>query len=544
MSRLLVLLFFLCIAPAAFSQTQAPSPLGAWRGTLEYVRPDGAVTPIYFRLNLAEDGRRITGDASANQIGLEAEVRSVRASGSRIRFVFEFRGADARFDGRLSGDSLVGSVNGAQGRRVLHLERVDPSAGNETTSAWGGLYAFEDGSEVLLSPATWTFTAYDFQSRAVTAFMPRSREQFFAGAGYLEPAPATSALRLIGAPEDGRVELIWQGRTRVGRRSTDIVTEPVSIRNGDVTLAGLIIRPAASAGPTPGVVVVPGSGRQSRYGANALPHYRAVWLARHGVAALIFDKRGVGQSTGSYEDITTEQLASDVAAAADSLAARAGVDPARVGILVHSQSGIYAATTIQLAEHISFAAVLSTTVVNGEIQEIIRTEQQMRADGWPQTEINDAVAIQILKFYYANERIGWSAYVDAYHRVAQREWFEQVVGSTIDPDRHSWDFWRQGNAYEPAEHWRNIDIPVLMIWADRDTISPVERSVTAIEGAFTGPRARLLTVIRKPGLDHNLYESQTGGVLEENRVNRISDFMDDVLRWMRSIDMADAAANQ
>jgi pimeloyl-ACP methyl ester carboxylesterase len=132
---------------------------------------------------------------------------------------------------------------------------------------------------------------------------------------------------------------------------------------------------------------------------------------------------------------------------------------------------------------------------------------------------------------------GWDAYVDAYHRVSEREWFPEVVGSTIDPNRHSWDFWRQGNAYEPAEHWRNVSVPVLMIWGGRDTISPVEQSVAAIESAFEGARANLLTVIRKPGLDHNLYESQTGGVLEENRVNRASDHMDNVLTWMRSIGM-------
>jgi|CXWL01.1.fsa_nt_gi pimeloyl-ACP methyl ester carboxylesterase len=534
MKRLLALLFFFVLVPAAASQTPSISAVGAWRGTLDYARPDGVITPIYFRLTLAEAGES---SAMAPQIGFESEVRAVRVSANRVRFAFTFRNSEARFDGRLNGDQLVGAVIGAQGRRTLRLERADPDAGARVVPAWGGLYEFDDGSEVLLSPAAWTLTAYDLGSRAVTSFVPRRSDFFFAGPGYLEPAPANAWLQLSGEPGGGHVELNWQGRTRTGQRSSRVVTEAVTIQNGAVTLAGLIIRPANSTGVTPGVVVVPGSGRQSRYGANALPHYRAVWLARHGVAALIFDKRGVGESTGSYESATTEQLASDVAAAADFLAARSTVDADRVGILVHSQSGIYAATTIQMAEHISFAAVLSTTVVNGEVQEIIRTEQQMRADGWPQSEINDAVAIQILKFYYADERIGWDAYVDAYHRVSEREWFPEIVGSTIDPNRHSWDFWRQGNAYEPAEHWRNVGIPVLMIWGGRDTISPVEQSVAAIESAFEGSRANLLTVIRKPGLDHNLYESQTGGVLEENRVNRASDHMDNVLTWMRSIGM-------
>jgi pimeloyl-ACP methyl ester carboxylesterase len=189
---------------------------------------------------------------------------------------------------------------------------------------------------------------------------------------------------------------------------------------------------------------------------------------------------------------------------------------------------------------IAFAAALSTTLLNGELQEIIRTEQQMRADGWPQHEVDDAVGTQILKFYYANQRIGWDAYVAAYRRVAEREWFPQVIGSTIDRNRHSWDFWRDGNRYEPAEHWRTVGIPVLMIWGDRDTISPVERSIEAARAAFAESRSGLLTVVVKPGLDHNLYESATGGPLEENRVQRISDYMDDVYAWLKRIGVLDA----
>lgn len=537
MLRTLVLTLLLLLTPAA-AQTAPSAALGAWRGTLDYVRPDGAVTPVYLRLDITEEGGRLGGRAAANQIGLESDLSAVRAQGARVRFTFTFRGVAAVFDGRIEGQALNGRVDGAQGRRALRLERVDPSAGAAAAAAWADLYQFEDGSEVLLSAASWTLTAYDMDTRAVTSFMPRDGQNFFAGPGYLEPTPVEASLRLVGDPQTGHVELTWQGRSRIGRRSSAIVTTPVTIRNGDVTLAGVIIGPATTSRLTPGVVVVPGSGRQSRFGANALPHYRAVWLARHGVATLIFDKRGVGESTGSYEALTTEALASDVAAAADFLAQQPSVDRERVGILVHSQSGIYAPTTIELSSHISFAAVLSTTVVNGEVQEIIRTEQQMRADGWPQSEIDDAVATQILKFYYADERVGWDAYVAAFHRVSEREWFDAVVGSTIDRNRHSWDFWRSGNAYEPAEHWRNVEIPVLMIWGERDTISPVELSVSAIQGAFVGPRSRLLTVSRVPGVDHNLYESRTGGTLEENRVNRISPFMDQVFNWMVEIGMA------
>jgi hypothetical protein len=79
-----------------------------------------------------------------------------------------------------------------------------------------------------------------------------------------------------------------------------------------------------------------------------------------------------------------------------------------------------------------------------------------------------------------------------------------------------------------------------MIWGDRDTISPVERSIEAARGAFAGSRSGLLTVVVKPGLDHNLYESETGGPLEENRIQRISDYMDDVYAWLQRIGVLDS----
>ncbi|MEM8547305.1 MAG: alpha/beta hydrolase [Pseudomonadota bacterium] len=80
-----------------------------------------------------------------------------------------------------------------------------------------------------------------------------------------------------------------------------------------VTLAGTLVMPTDA--PTAAVIFVHGSGKQPRSlsVANA--------FARHGIAALVYDKRGVGESGGEFEGnqsasgTNLELLAADAAAA-------------------------------------------------------------------------------------------------------------------------------------------------------------------------------------------------------------------------------------
>src|SRR5690349_17939805 len=91
---------------------------------------------------------------------------------------------------------------------------------------------------------------------------------------------------------------------------------PRVFQNGDVNLAFTLDLPAG-VGPFPAVVMGHGSGKVTRD--------QLTWAARHltqlGFAVLRFDKRGVGESTGTFVFVGTKdspwvfpQLAGDVAA--------------------------------------------------------------------------------------------------------------------------------------------------------------------------------------------------------------------------------------
>jgi dienelactone hydrolase len=75
----------------------------------------------------------------------------------------------------------------------------------------------------------------------------------------------------------------------------------IRVRNGAVTLAGTLDLPAG-AGPFPVMVFVTGSGRTTRESDRP-----AVDIALpQGIAVFRYDKRGLGQSTGTFEEVSTE----------------------------------------------------------------------------------------------------------------------------------------------------------------------------------------------------------------------------------------------
>src|SRR5215211_3232663 len=117
---------------------------------------------------------------------------------------------------------------------------------------------------------------------------------------------------------------------------------PLRVANEGAALAATISYPSSGSPPFAGVVIVHGSGRMTR---DQLRGLRDPLLAA-GLAVLTYDKRGVGESTGEYDDVgvrTSPQrmplLGRDALACLLALKSARGIDPARVGFLGMSQAG-------------------------------------------------------------------------------------------------------------------------------------------------------------------------------------------------------------
>lgn len=148
----------------------------------------------------------------------------------------------------------------------------------------------------------------------------------------------------------------------------------ISFENEGAHLVGTLYIPNGP-GPHAGIVIVHGSGRFPR----CFYHMWADHFVRTECAVLLYDKRGVGGSSGHYEgenNVSTaniELLASDASAALRMLAGYPGVRSDAVGFWGVSQAGWIIPRAAALNGHAAFMMIVSgPTTTTGEQMEYSR----------------------------------------------------------------------------------------------------------------------------------------------------------------------------
>ena len=154
---------------------------------------------------------------------------------------------------------------------------------------------------------------------------------------------------------------------------------------------------ASSKEQTPVVLMVTGSGGQDR-NEEIFGHKPflviADYLARHGIASLRYDDRGIGKSTGPTRGTTTQNNLAD---------AKAGISYLRklnkfgkVGVIGHSEGGTIA-FMLGAEKSVDFLVSLAGSAANGIDVIVGQNEAMMRQQGVPQEIIgNYAKALRIL----------------------------------------------------------------------------------------------------------------------------------------------------
>jgi uncharacterized protein len=157
-----------------------------------------------------------------------------------------------------------------------------------------------------------------------------------------------------------------------------VTTEEVSFPSGDASCAATLYRPVDRDGPVPCVVMVQGFSLTRQDGA---PRY-AEAFARSGFAALTFDFRSFGDSTGEPRQLVDHELQrQDAAAAVCWVRALDGIDPDRIVLWGYSFGGGHvlhvAAEDPRLA-----AAVLHFPMVDGlALMRMMGTAASLRVTG-------------------------------------------------------------------------------------------------------------------------------------------------------------------
>lgn len=274
----------------------------------------------------------------------------------------------------------------------------------------------------------------------------------------------------------------------------------VQFRNGDVTLAGTLITPV-TAGPHPAVVRIHGRGKSSRNDFRGLARI----LAQRGVASLIYDKRGVGESTGDHDKSGMYDFAGDALAAVDFLATRPEIDRQQIGLHGNSAGGWVAAIVANRTK-VPLAFIINNVGPADSVrdQQIHTAEYSMRQSGINFSVAEYAAAREhmglVETFAYTGK--GWVELRASVEKAKSTRW-----GRFVDlPETETYEdiLWVRLNQYDPAADLKKIKVPFLALYGGIDYVVPPEENVPKLERYLTEAGNRDFKIVVFPGADHGL----------------------------------------
>jgi pimeloyl-ACP methyl ester carboxylesterase len=323
---------------------------------------------------------------------------------------------------------------------------------------------------------------------------------------YLErPQPGGRPIIFKGRVADDVISGEWSGlgvtasfsvkRTR--KPEPTYREEEITFNNGNVTLHGTLLLPL-SPGPHPALIFVHGSAAETRV------TYKepAMLFARRGVAALIYDKRGTGKSTGDWQTAGFSELAADALAGLRALKERKEINARQMGIVGHSQGGWIAPLAVTMSKDVAFIIVSAASALNAAEQSIFHRENVMREAGV--SEQNIARASELRRRMYEATRTGASRaqIIEEIEKVHNEPWFTlSALPYPLSPDRQDAGM-RELLFLDPIPVWEKVTVPVLVLWGERDIVVPVEKGRSLIEQALKRAGNKDYTIRLFPGIDH------------------------------------------
>ncbi len=343
--RLLALGLFL--ATLGCSPPEAPPAVdlrfGDWSGGFGQIEGD---RPHWSHItaNLERTSRGLNGEGTY-LVGPDAAQLSDRTvtitgsfrEGEGLHLTLSFGRRKLRCEATYGPEHIQGTCNGQD--LTLRLLRSEPPQPADL-AAIQGVYPLGDDRRALISHLGPIPMLLDLPSGNYRALFFKGEGTWVAGPRLLVGHPEAYRLTLTG----DSLTVLSEGRSVRGKRRDHPREESFSFTSthDGVELRGTLLLPP-SAGPHPSIVWVHGSGRTPRSEAMFFPQY----FADLGFAVLAFDKRGVGESAGSYalpngatfSEPFLRRRGADVASAADALRGHPQIDASKVGLVGISQAG-------------------------------------------------------------------------------------------------------------------------------------------------------------------------------------------------------------
>jgi dienelactone hydrolase len=309
--------------------------------------------------------------------------------------------------------------------------------------------------------------------------------------------------------------------------------EAVRIANGNVTLAGTLVLPDGSQ-RHPAVVLFHGSGPQQR------DLFTARWFAKHGVAALAYDKRGVGESTGNFRTVPFMELCGDGLAAIEYLKSRRDIDAKHIGVWGLSQGGWLGPLAASRSSDVAFVIAVSGPAVSPGEQMIFYYANELRARGLPESDVQEASVLRRDIWNYLSTGNDYDSAKSELNRARTKRWYNEVKSQDDGlfeplpppaeinrPDYRYTRWFKQEMNYDPVPALQTLHVPAVFLYGDEDRLVNVNETVAVLRHLVEESDNRDFTirVFHHVGHDMHVTAGEKAGIIDP-------EYLDAMQTWL------------
>lgn len=418
-----------------------------------------------------------------------------------------------------------------------------PACNAQQAAALSGAYRTATGAVLSMLPAgvpgQWRIIHFD--TGRSHRLHPDSATRFHAASDFESEGPVAFRYAFELGPDGMGESLVIDastGPTTLARR-VPLIERAAAFRSGDVELQGRLTLPSETQVPLAAVIFVHGSDPVPSAGLEWLPHL----LATHGIATLVFDKRGTGCSGGSYVQ-HFDVLADDVVSAARWLEAQPEIDAGRIGLAGFSQGGWVAPLAARKHPGIRYVAVAYGLAMSMADEDRLEAPLKLREQGVDEASVAEFEALNAALHTVAREGFkDWRAFEQLLERARQRPWFavasqqpswlgmtvkmglEQAKAQAPQMFQHFFQPF-----YDPVPTLEQLDIPMLWLIAGKDMEAPPGPTIAVLE-RLRGQGKRL-TLRVFPNADHGMQDVELRAG-KRIRTRFADGYFQTLLEWLR-----------
>ena len=298
-------------------------------------------------------------------------------------------------------------------------------------------------------------------------------------------------------------------------------------KKAGIKLAGTLTFPVSKS-KFPAVVLVSGSGQQNRD--EEVGRHKPFWiiadyLTRNGIAVLRIDDRGIGGSTGNFDQSTSGDFADDALAGIAFLQTRREINPKKIGIIGHSEGGTVASIAAARSSDVAFIVSMAGAFENFEEVILDQILNQLKLQGIKDEDIelehNWRKQIYSLVKENTDSATAAKKLWEVYNELPEDEvkrlnWPKGRQEAQIRQVLNPW--WRYILKMNNKAILMKVKCPVLAIYGELDQQVNPDKNIPVIENALKEGGNKNFMIKKLPGLNHLFQTAGTGSEYEYTRI--------------------------